>query len=421
VETETELPPQIDGVGSVWCRCLAKTHSKSNSWMDGRTAVTPSSTSSLRRLAADAPAGYLDGVFRIIATRGADGLIADASLEQLPSLLKEAGTFVWVDITLPHGEVEMSILRDVFRFHQLAIEDCFESRTHPKIDEYDGYLYLITHGLTASSTAENGDIVELDTFVGPNYLVTHHDRPSRSVAGVMETVLKAGLPLRRGPVGVLHAILDRQVDGLEDQLDLIEERITQIEDAVFERPANTQIVALLAVKRNILQLRRWMSKQREVVLRLGRREFAMISATDAMLFRDVYDHLARINDLLENFREMLTSIQEAYLSVSSNRMNEIMKVLTVFTVLLMPLTVITGIYGMNFEHMPELRSRFGYPGVIGLMLVVSGSMLLYFRHRGWLGRPPPMEPPGVTEGGRESRPTRSTSDDDYDARKSRSA
>jgi magnesium transporter len=334
-------------------------------------------------------------MFRIVATRGADEhsgeIIPDAPLERLPALLAEPGTMVWVDLIEPCGEVEVSITRDTFKFHQLAIEDCFESRAQPKIDEYESYLYLITHGLLATSTAEDAEVVELDAFVGANYIVTHHALASRSVAAVTEMVLKSGLPLRRGPMGVLHALLDRQVDGFEAQLDNVEERISQLEDAVFARPSNSHIASLLAVKRSTLSLRRWMSKQREAVLRLGRQEFKLVTPHDAMLFRDVHDHLVRINDLLENFREMLTSIQEAYLSVTSNRLNEIMKFLTLFTAVLMPLTVITGIYGMNFEHMPELRERFGYPLVLGAMALVSGSVLLYFWRRGWLGRPPPIE------------------------------
>ena len=171
-------------------------------------------------------------------------------------------------------------------------------------------------------------------------------------------------------------------------LDNIEARIETLEDAVFARPRNALIASLLSVKRNILELRRWTAKQREVLLRLGRREFALISAEDALLFRDVHDHLVRINDLLEGFRDMLTSIQEAYLSAISNRTNDIMRFLTLFSTIMMPLTVLTGVYGMNFEHMPELRSVYGYPMVLIGMLVIIGSSLLYFRHRGWLGRPP---------------------------------
>jgi len=169
---------------------------------------------------------------------------------------------------------------------------------------------------------------------------------------------------------------------------------------------------LLSVKRNILELRRWTAKQREVLLRLGRREFALISAEEALLFRDVHDHLVRINDLLEGFRDMLTSIQEAYLSAVSNRTNDIMRFLTLFSTIMMPLTVLTGVYGMNFEHMPELRSIYGYPMVLGGMLVIAVSMLLYFRHRGWLGRPPRLDedvgegkPPDAPKATRSRRTT----------------
>ena len=324
----------------------------------------------------------------IIATRGADELVVDAPLERLPALLAEPQTNVWVSLSPPTAPEDIAVLRDVFKFHALTIEDCFETRTHPKIEEFEGYLYLITHGLSAGSTAEDIQPVELDAFVGRRYIVTHVSQPSRSIAAVMDAVLKAGLPLRRGPVAVLHAIVDRQVEGLEVVLDDVEKRIEGLEEAVFERPTAMRLTSLLALKRSILQLRRWMSKQRDVLLRLGRREFALIAEGDAMLFRDVYDHLVRINDLLENFREMLTSIQEAHLSVTSNRLNEIMKFLTIFTAVLMPPTLIAGIYGMNFQHMPELAQAWGYPVALGLMAAVAGAVLLYFKRRGWLGKPP---------------------------------
>jgi magnesium transporter len=327
-------------------------------------------------------------MLRIIATRGPSELVVDAPVARLPELLDEPQTHVWVALSGERTAEDEAVLRDVFRFHPLTIDDCFETRTHPKIEEFEGYLYLITHGLRAGSTAEDIQPVELDAFIGPRFIVTHISQPSRSIAAVMESVLKAGLPLRRGPVAVLHAILDRQVEGLEEVLDDVEKRIEGLEDAVFERPGVMRLSTLLALKRSILQLRRWMSKQRDVLLRLGRREFAQISVGDAMLFRDVYDHLVRINDLLESFREMLTSIQEAHLSVTSNRLNEIMKFLTIFTAVFIPPTLIAGIYGMNFQHMPELAETWGYPVALGLMAVVAGGVLLYFRRRGWLGKPP---------------------------------
>jgi magnesium transporter len=322
-------------------------------------------------------------VLRILAAVPGEPAVRERAPAELTALLARPDARVWVDLSAPVGEAEAAILRDVFKFHPLAIEDCLGSRVHPKVDEYEGYLYLITHGLSAGASADSAEPVELDAFLGPNFLVTHHGGVSRSVAAVMEQVTRTGIPLQQGPTLVLHAILDRQVDGLESVLDNIEARIEKLEDAVFARPRNAHIASLLSVKRNILELRRWTNKQREVLLRLGRREFALISAEAALLFRDVHDHLVRINDLLESFRDLLTSIQDAYLSAVSNRTNDIMRFLTLFSTIMMPLTVLTGVYGMNFDHMPELRSYYGYPLVVLAMLVIAGSMLLYFRHRGW--------------------------------------
>jgi magnesium transporter len=327
-------------------------------------------------------------MMRIIATRGAEELVGDAPPERLRELLDEPQTFVWLNLSPPATEAEGVVLREVFKFHPLSIEDCFETRTEPKIDEFDSYLYVITHGVLAGSNARSVTAVELDFFLGPRYLVTHQSQPSRSIAAVTDIVLRSGLPLRRGPVGVMHAVIDRQVDGLEQVLEDVEQVITALEAEVFERPANARVATALNLKRSILKLRRWMWKQRDVLLRLGRGEFAQIAAGDALLFRDVYDHHVRMNDLVESFREMLTSIQEAHLSVTSNRLNEIMKVLTVFTVVLMPPTLLAGIYGMNFQHMPELARPWGYPVALGAMAAIAGGVLWYFKRRGWLGKPP---------------------------------
>jgi magnesium transporter len=154
---------------------------------------------------------------------------------------------------------------------------------------------------------------------------------------------------------------------------------------VFARPKNALIASLLSIKRNILELRRWTAKQREVLLRLGRREFALISAEDALLFRDVHDHLVRINDLLEGFRDMLTSIQEAYLSAVSNRTNDIMRFLTLFSTIMMPLTVLTGVYGMNVP-LPTIggSEAIEFWWIIGMMTVVTAVLYVIFRRLRWL-------------------------------------
>ena len=339
----------------------------------------------------DAPA------LKIMATRGELEFLQDVRPEDLPSLLADPHAHVWVDswgTDVPEAE---RLAREVFHFHPVVIDDCFEAREHPKIEGFEEYIFLITHGIAADSYVESNDTLELDVFIGKRFLFTYHELQSRSVTGAQELVVRNhGAPLRRGTATVLHAILDRQVDTMEPALDDLEIRVQEVEDRVLIRPDRVDLVRLLDLKRTTLQLRRWMSKQREVVLRLARNEFGLVTPHEAVLFRDIYDHLFRYTDLLETHREMITSLQETYMSVTNLRLGEIMKFLTLFTAVLMPLTVITGIYGMNFEHMPELRLWWGYPAVLLGMAGVATAILLFFRRRGLLGGPvSPPAPSGL--------------------------
>jgi magnesium transporter len=330
----------------------------------------------------------------ILAVR-AEAAAVSVPIAELPGLLADRSDDLrlWVDIGGPADETALHIVRDLFHFHPLAIEDCFEARVHPKIDEYEGYVYIITHGLSPGSTPEVLETIELDAFVGPRYLVTYHASPSRSVSGVQEAILRGPDLLHRGPAAVLHAIFDRQLHDIEPVIDAIDDRIAQMEDRAVLRPCPEDLSALLGLRRNILGLRRWLSHQRDVMARLSRNEVPVGGPQEALQFRDLYDHLQRFTDLLENYRELTTSIQDVSLTVTGNRLNEIMKFLTVFTAVLMPLTVITGIYGMNFEHMPELHWRWSYPVVLAVMLLTVASVLAYFRWRGWLGGEGALDPP----------------------------
>ena len=325
---------------------------------------------------------------KIVATRGASEFRQEVPVAELPALLAAPDTHVWIDCWGADNPEAVRLAKELFCFHPVAIDDCFGQREHPKIEAFEGHVFLITHGVAAGATADRVDTVELDVFIGRRFLFTYHEQPSRSIAGAMDLVTRThGAPLRRGTAHVLHAILDRQVDSMEPLLDDLEERVQAVEDRVLVHPGHDDLAWLLALKRTTLQLRRWMTKQREVLLRLARSEFDVVLPVEAVLFRDVYDHLFRFTDLLENNREMITSLQESYLSVTNLRLGEIMKFLTLFTAVLMPLTVISGIYGMNFEHMPELKQWWGYPAVLLVMAIVAGVILMFFRRRGWLGGP----------------------------------
>ncbi|HEY3359160.1 MAG TPA: magnesium/cobalt transporter CorA, partial [Polyangia bacterium] len=297
-----------------------------------------------------------------------------------------------------------SILRDVLKVHPLAIEDCLSPREQPKVDDYGDYLYLVSHGVMSDQGEALYRSVELDAVVGARFIVTFHIAESRSVAETQASAARSGYPLRRGPAAVLHEILDRQIDHYWPVLEEVEGRLDAIEDALFARPRQALLEEILALKRATLSLRRSLIKQRDVVHRLARREFPLIPDADAWMFRDVEDHVVRGADLLENYRELLAGAVEVYLSVTSQRLNEVVKVLTILSTIILPMSLIASIYGMNFRHMPELEWRHGYHVALGLMALVAVVLLGIFWHRGWLGsgRKPP-RPPRIEVGAAEAR------------------
>jgi magnesium transporter len=192
---------------------------------------------------------------------------------------------------------------------------------------------------------------------------------------------------QRGPGYLLHQILDQVVDFYSPVLDDFDERIDRLEDDIFRlrRPNNEILSEIMDLKRSVLRLRRISGKQMDILHRMSRGEFSLIPQDMRPFYRDVYDHLVRVVDLADSYRDLISGSLEAYLSVVSNRLNEIMKVLTIFSAIMLPLTFIAGVYGMNFENMPELHSRYGYYAVWAIMVVVAIGMLLFFRRRGWIG------------------------------------
>jgi len=317
---------------------------------------------------------------------GADHVEKGHTVEQLPELLKQQKDVIWVDMEAPTAEDE-KILRDVFHFHPLTIEDCHENRHYPKIEEFPGYLYLILHGVRADTSPDHFNTIELDAFLGPNFVITYHHEFFRSIANVKQLLQTTPVVCRRGAAFLLHQILDQIVDYYSPVLDDFDERIDQLEDDIFtlKSPSNVILAEIMDLKRGVLRLRRISSKQMDVLYRMSRGEYSLIDQPMLPFFRDVHDHLVRVTDLAENYRDLISGALEAYLSVVSNRLNEIMKVLTIFSAVMLPLTFIAGVYGMNFENMPELHSRYGYYAVWAIMVIVAVGMLSFFWKRGWIG------------------------------------
>ena len=243
-----------------------------------------------------------------------------------PEMLKEFPEAThWIDLEDPTVK-EATILEDPFHFHPLAIEDCLSEVHHPKIDDYDGYIFAILHGIRFDAPTDSFITRELDIFLGRNYLITHHNGPMRSVSAVRDQCnknLQAAMP--RGVDFLLHAILDQMFEHYFPSLDAIEDKIQMVQVEVFENPSRETLDRIFALKKDVMQLRRICLPQREIINRLARADFKVVSARAAIYFRDIYDNLYRIVEGSMSYQDMTQSTMDAYLSAISNRLNETMK------------------------------------------------------------------------------------------------
>lgn len=295
-----------------------------------------------------------------------------------------SNTYVWVDIAAP-SIPELLILSDTFAFHPLSVEDARAELHYPKIEAYDGYLYAILHGIDFRAGPEGFGTHDVDFFIGPTYLVTVHNGSSRSIAELQENAARNHKVLGEGPVSLFHRILDTMVDHYRPEVQKLEDRIDDLEAAVLDRPSPELMRLILEEKRRVAGLRRIVTPQRDVVARLARREFVDISTDLSFRFRDVHDQLQRMADDSMMFQDRITGILDAYLTNVSNKMNEVMKVLTVVATVFMPLTLVSGVYGMNV-HLPEFPGGDGaqFWWLAGLMVAVVVAMLAVFRRNRWI-------------------------------------
>lgn len=294
----------------------------------------------------------------------------------------DAPEVVWVDIEAP-TEADRALLADVFGFHELAVEDALSEIHYPKIETYPGLLYLILHGIRP---CEGGfETQDVDFLIGRNYLVTVHRGPSRSIAAERQTAVRRPELFAEGPMSICQRIVHHLVDHYGPEVDRLEACLEAIETEVFDHAGPETLRELLRLKRDVAALRRVTLPQRDAVARLARRELPEISEALGYRFRDVFDQLVRLSEEAMLLQDRATGLVDAYLSNQSNRLNQVMKILTIISTIFMPLTVLTGIWGMNVA-LPVLP---GGPEaqiwwVIGLMGVLAAAMLLVFRRLRWL-------------------------------------
>jgi magnesium transporter len=290
---------------------------------------------------------------------------------------------LWVDLSAPTDE-ELRILSEVFHFHPLSVDDARSALQFPKVEPYPVYLYLVLHGIDVKKGGAHFATRDVDFFLGRNFLVTVHDGQSRTIERLRTVCLEHDRVLAGGAVALLHRIVDTMVDNYRPVIEGIEDRISALEDRAF---AGREHLGrqLLTLKRDLSLMRRILVPQRDAIGRLARREFTAISDEMAFRFRDVYDHVVRMTEEAVLFQDRVTGIFEVNLTMTSNRLSEVMKVLTVMSTIFLPLTVLTGMWGMNIP-LPRFpgSDAMQFWWISGIMVVVIVSMLAVFRRQKWI-------------------------------------
>lgn len=309
--------------------------------------------------------------------------------EQFSELIRNRRAVLWVDFISEPPETSLSVLQE-FDFHPLAIDDALQETHVPRLDDWGEYLYIVLNymNMEPNGDAWETDVDELDVFLGRNYIVTHHDHRIAAVDEAWVACVRDQRNMQEGADHILYRIADNLMADYMPAVEKIDDAIDQIEDQIFERPSPNTLERLFALKRVLVAMRRIIIPQREVLNKLARDDYKVIDPKDRVFFRDVYDHLVRLHDLNESLRDLVGSVLDTYLSVINNRMNEVMKTLTVITVLFMPLTFLTGYFGMNFfEPLGNLKDWTTNPVfylTLATIFITPIVMFVWMRRRTWL-------------------------------------
>ena len=298
--------------------------------------------------------------------------------------LKAAGDVLWLNVEGVADERVVKAVAQHFGMHPLLVEDVMHTHERPKLETYDGQLFLVARMLGTNDEQNEITIEQVSFVLGPNWLVLFQETPGDVFASVRQRLTAAGTRLRsKGPDRLLYALLDAMVDGYFGVLERVGDRIELIEDRLLEDADQTLLATIHESRKQLLTLRRCIWPLRDAVSALQHDTSSLIAAETTIYLRDVYDHTIQLIDALESHRETLGSVYDLFMSSVNNRLNSIMKVLTVISTIFIPLSFVTGVFGMNFRRMPELQQPWGYPAALVLMLAIAGSMLLFFRRKGW--------------------------------------
>lgn len=312
-----------------------------------------------------------------------DGRIeCQVASERFAEALKNPDALLWVDIEEPEDE-DVELLLDVFGLHPLTVEDCIMPNHRPKLEEFDHYIFVVLQGLKRNDRGRL-TLTELDICLGKNFLITMRSEPMKSVDEDCVRVEKKSPIIKRGADFLFYSLVDSLIDGYFPVIDDVQAKVDELETRMLADSTKRTLAELLAIYNELMMLRRTLVPHREIITRLNRGDSPFITSSNVIYFRDIYDHLLRMNDAVDGCREVTTMALEAYATIVSNRLNEIMKSMTAMATLAVPLILITGIYGMNFSEHPELGPRWIYHVISGAFLMSMPVMLWYFRKFKWL-------------------------------------
>jgi magnesium transporter len=307
-----------------------------------------------------------------------------ASFTECP-LVADQGEVTWIDVSGLHQVQNLQKLGECFHLHPLVLEDILETEQRPKIEDYDDYLYIVLTAVKPVGKREELESEQISLILGPRYVISFHDSNGQLFAPIRERLLAAKGRIRKmGPDYLAYTLIDLIVDNYFVELEKFGDQVEFLEDDVVSRPSPQTLRDVHRFKNDMIMVRKSLWPLREVIARLERRESPLISENLTIYFRDVYDHTIIAIDTVETYRDILSGMLDIYLSSMSNRLNQIMKVLTIIATIFMPLTFITSLYGMNFKNMPELQWQYGYYGVLGAIVLIAVAMLLIFKKRQWI-------------------------------------
>ena len=315
---------------------------------------------------------------------GTGTVVRDLSIRELSACVREGRGPLWVDIDTA-VRPQLALLEKVFGFHHLAIEDAMNPNSRAKVESYDGYLFIVLR--TVSLDEQTTDPYDLETeniyfFIGQNVLVTAHNGPSRLVDSVAEVVVRNPDLLGRGPGRLAHQVMDAAVDSFFPVLDRIDDFIDSLEERVFQEFKEEALRDIFAVKRMVLSLRRYLAPEREIFNVLTNRPSPFLAPDIQLYYRDIYDHVLRINDALDTYRDLLSSTMESYLSQVSNKLGQVTKGLSLVATLSVPFVVVSGMWGMNFAKVPLDVHPYGFIIMLVVQLALGAGLLWMLRRMG---------------------------------------